>query len=598
MSLLSKKRIGLELEKLLLWRINHISTKTFIIILSIVIGIVVGFAAVIIKNAVRLIHKLIDTFISEDVHNYLYIIFPLIGISLVVLFVKYILRKPVRHGIPSVLYAISRRKGFISRHNLFSSIITSAFTVGFGGSVGLEGPTVATGAAVGSQLSKFFRLEYKYVILMLACACAAAMAAIFKAPIAAIVFAVEVIMIDLTTFSLIPLLLASASGVLTSYLFLGMNVLYPFEVQASFELAHLPFYIVLGIICGITSAYFIKSYVKTNQLFSRIKKKSNRLFIGGFMLGAIIFIFPSLYGEGYEAINEALSGETSYLFNGSLFLPFKDNSYIIILLLLLVVAFKVFATSATFGAGGVGGIFAPTLFTGVNVGLLLAYVAKDLLGFTAISPNNFALMGMGGLIAGVLHAPLTGIFLIGDISGGYKMFVPLMITSSFSYLTVKAFTSNSVYAIQLAARKQLVTHHRDKQVLSIMNVPDLLETDFVILDHMAKLRQLVDAIAVSHRDLYPILDDDGIMVGMLKLDDVRHIIFKQELYDKIWVKELMYMPEHWISPRDSMDEVVKKFEDSGRYNLAVIDKGKYIGFISKAKVFSNYRKLVEDFSHD
>ena len=591
-------RIGKELEKFLRWRVNHVNTKTFLVVLSILIGVLAGFGAVIIKNAVRLMHRLLDLFISDEVHNYVFIILPLIGITLAVIFVKYILRKPVRHGIPSVLYAISRRKGYISRHNLFSSIITSAFTVGFGGSVGLEGPTVATGAAIGSQLSKFFRLEYKYVILMLACACTAAMAAIFKAPIAAIVFAVEVIMIDLTTFSLVPLLLASASAVLISYLFLGMNVLYPFEVKTTFELSEFPFYIILGILSGLASAYFIKTYVRTDNIFKRIKKKRNRLLIGGFALGAIIFIFPSMYGEGYEAINEGLAGQTDYLFDGSLFIALKDNLYVILLLMLLVIGVKIIATSITFGAGGVGGIFAPTLYTGVNVGLLFAFLTKNVFGFTDVNVSNFALMGMGGLIAGVLHAPLTGIFLIADISGGYKLFVPLMITAAFSYLTVRAFTSNSVYAIQLAARKQLITHHRDKHVLSIMSVPDLLETDFIILDHDAKLRQLVDAISVSHRDLYPIVDEVGTMVGMVKLDDVRHIIFKQELYDKISLKEIMYMPEHWITPRDSMEMVVKKFEQSGRYNLAVIDNGKYMGFISKAKVFSNYRKLVEDFSHD
>lgn len=591
-------RIGKELEKFLRWRVNHINTKTFVVALSIFIGILAGFGAVIIKNAVRLMHRLLEIFISDEVHNYLFIVLPIIGITLAVLFVKYILRKPVRHGIPSVLFGISRRKGFISRHNLFSSIVTSALTVGFGGSVGLEGPTVATGAAIGSQLSKFFRLEYKYIVLMLACASTAAMAAIFKAPIAAIVFSVEVIMIDLTTFSLIPLLLASASAVLTSYLFLGMNVLYPFEVKTTFVLSEFPFYIILGIVSGLASAYFIKIYVRTDKFFRRIKKKRNRLLIGGFALGAIIFLFPSMYGEGYEAINQGLAGETGYLFDGSLFVSLRDNLYIIMLLMILVIGVKIIATSVTFGAGGVGGIFAPTLYTGVNVGLLFAFFAKHILGFTDINPSNFALIGMSGLIAGVLHAPLTGIFLIADISGGYKLFVPLMITAAFSYLTVRIFTSNSVYAIQLAARKQLVTHHRDKQVLAIMNVPDLLETDFIILDHDAKLRQLVDAIAVSHRDLYPIVDEDDTMVGMLKLDDVRHIIFKQELYDKIALKELMYMPEHWIRPRDSMAEVVKKFENSGRYNLAVIDNGKYVGFISKAKVFSKYRKLVEDFSED
>lgn len=586
-----------KLEKFHKWRNENLSTKSFVVILSIIIGIAAGFVAVIIKNAVRLMHNFVDALFNEEMHNILYFIFPLIGISLAVLYIRFILRKPVRHGIPNVLYGISQRKGFISRHNLYSSIITSAFTVGFGGSVGLEGPTVSTGAAIGSQLGKFFRLEYKYIILLLGCACAGSMAAIFKAPIAAIIFAVEVIMIDLTTFSLIPLLLASSAAVLTSYFFLGMNVLYPFEVQSTFELYELPFYIVLGVLAGLVSTYFTKTYIHVGKLFSKVKSRYYRLIFGGVSLGAIIFFFPSLYGEGYEAINEGLAGKLDYLFDKSLFTTFEDNLAITFLLLALVVLFKVIATSATFGAGGVGGIFAPTLFTGVNTGLFFALIVTNVMGFD-LNVSNFALMGMGGLIAGVLHAPLTGIFLIADISGGYKLFVPLMIVSTFSYLTVRAFTKNSVYTIQLAQRKQLVTHHRDKHVLSIMNVPDLVETDFIILSSNDKLRQLVNAISVSHRNLFPVVDDEGFMVGMLKMDDVRHIIFKQDIYDKISVKELMYMPEHFVSPRDSMDEVVKIFENSGRYNLAVIKDGKYVGFISRAKVFSAYRKHVEHFSHD
>lgn len=584
-------------EKFHVWRIKKLSTKSFIILLSIFVGIAAGFVAVIIKNAVQLIYRIKNIFYTDALHNYLLFIYPIIGIALTVLFIKYILRKPVRPGIPNVLYSISKRKGFISRHNTYSSVITSVLTVGFGGSVGLEGPTISTSTAIASQLSRILRLEYKYVILLLACGCAGSMAAIFKAPIAAIVFAVEVIMIDLTTFSLVPLLLASAAAVLTSYLFLGMDVLYPFDVTSTFEMYELPFYIALGIVAGLVSAYFTRMYTYIGDLFQKIKTRTSRLIIGGTVLGIIVYVFPSLYGEGYEAINNGLSGEFGYLFNRSLFNAFDGNITITIVLLVMVVLFKVLATSATFGAGGVGGIFAPTLFVGVNVGLFFSLFVREVFGFS-LNVNNFALMGMGGLIAGVLHAPLTGIFLIADISGGYKLFVPLMITATFSYLTIRAFSKNSVYTIQLAQRKQLVTHNKDKHVLLIMNVPDLIETDFVVLKPNDKLRDLVEAISVSHRNLFPIVDDDGIMLGMVKMDDVRHLIFKQKDYDRILMKELMYMPEHWISPHDSMDSVVDEFESSGRYNLAVINNGKYMGFISRATVFSDYRKHVEEFSHD
>lgn len=591
------KKFRIIIDAIYNWRLRNISTKTFIIILSIIIGILSGFIVVIIKNAVKLAYGLLNVFTIDSLHNYLLFIYPIIGIALTVLFIKYILRKPVRPGIPNVLYSISKRKGFISFHNTFSSVITSALTVGFGGSVGLEGPTVSTGSAIASQLARFFRLEHKYVLLMLACACAGSMAAIFKAPIAAIVFAVEVIMIDLTTFSLIPLLLASASAVVTSYLFLGMDVLYPFEVKTAFVVNELPFYIALGIVAGLVSVYFTLMHNYLSQYFARFKTRLARLAVGGTMLGLLLILFPSLYGEGYEAINSGLSGNLEYLFDRSFFGQFSENIWGIMVLLLCVVLFKVVATSATFGAGGVGGIFAPTLFIGVNTGLLFATLVNKLFGFN-INVSNFALVAMAGLIAGVLHAPLTGIFLIADISGGYVLFVPLMITAAFSYLTTKIFTENSVFTIQLAQRKQLVTHHKDKHALLLMNVPELIESDFTILKPTDKLRDLVEAITVSHRDLYPVVDSEGIMVGMLKLDDVRHLIFKQIDYDRIPINELMYMPEHWISPNDSMDEVVDKFEDSGRFNLAVINNGKYMGFISRASVYTNYRNYIKDFSSD
>nr|HPR60980.1 chloride channel protein [Prolixibacteraceae bacterium] len=393
------------IERFHSWRARHISTKTFIILLSIAVGILSGFIAVIIKNAVKLAYRLLNVFTIDSLHNYLLFIYPIIGITITVLFIKFVLRKPVRPGIPNVLYSISKRKGFISFHNTFSSVITSALTVGFGGSVGLEGPTVSTGTAIASQMSKFFRLEYKYIILMLACACAGSMAAIFKAPIAAIVFAVEVIMIDLTTFSLIPLLLASAAAVVTSYLFLGMDVLYPFEVKTAFDVGDLPFYIALGFVAGLVSVYFTNIYNYLAKFFTRYKTRVAKLAVGGSMLGFLLILFPSLYGEGYEAINSGLAGNLSYLFDRSFFQQFSDNIWVVMALLLCVVMFKVVATSATFGAGGVGGIFAPTLFIGVNTGLLFAILVNEIFGF-AISVNNFALIGMAGLIAGVLHAPL------------------------------------------------------------------------------------------------------------------------------------------------------------------------------------------------
>ncbi len=578
------------------WRMKNMSERAFITALSILVGLLSGIAAVIIKNAVRLTQQLVHTLVSQEVHNYIYFGLPLIGIILTILIVKYLVRSEVRHGIPTVLYSISRKKGRISNHNLYSSVVASSLTVGFGGSVGLEGPTVATGTAWGSWLAKFFRLNYKNTILILACACAGAMAAIFKAPIAAIVFAVEVIMIDLTVFSLVPLLLSSATAVVTSYFFLGQNVLYPFEVKQAFEMADLPYYIVLGIVAGFVSVYFIKMYLFVGGIFDKINKKITRLLVGGIGLGILIFLFPSLYGEGYESINACLAGNLEYLFNNSLFYDLREELWVALFLIAAVVLLKIFATSFTFGAGGVGGIFAPTLFMGVNTGMLFAQIV-NLLGIRQINNNNFALIGMAGLIAGVLHAPLTGIFLIADISGGYKLFVPLMITATFAYIIVRTFTPHSVYHIQLARRKELLTHDKDANVLQMLEVRKLIETDFEVLSPEATLRDLTVAISRNHRNLFPVVDREGIMVGMIKMDDIRDMIFKHELYDTVKISELMYMPEFKIDPNDSMEVVANKFESSGRYNLAVIENGKYLGFISRARVFTSYRKQIIDVSH-
>jgi CIC family chloride channel protein len=430
---------------------------------------------------------------------------------------------------------------------------------------------------------------------MLACACAGAMAAIFKAPIAAIVFAVEVIMIDLTVFSLVPLLLASATAVLTSYFFLGQDVLYPFKVTQAFELADLPFYILLGIATGFVSVYFTKMYMFFSEQFDKLKNNKIRLVVGGVGLGVLIFLFPSLYGEGYEAINECLAGNINYLFDNSIFYSFHEEMWVALVLLAAIILLKIVATSLTFGAGGVGGIFAPTLFMGVHTGMLFAQVV-NWIGIRQISTNNFALIGMAGLIAGVLHAPLTGIFLIADISGGYALFVPLMITATFAFLIVRAFTPNSVYHIQLARRKELLTHDKDANVLQMMEVRELIETDFEILSPDATLRDLTIAISRNHRNLFPVVNADGIMVGMLKMDDVREMIFNHDLYDTVKISELMYMPAYHIDPNDSMEVVANKFESSGRYNLAVIEEGRYIGFVSRARAFTRYRKKIIDVS--
>ncbi len=592
-----QKRSERLLNRFLKWRLRHISNRQFIMFLSIIIGIASGLGAVAIKNSVHFINYIVRDLIQGNSPGYVYFISPLVGILLAILFMKYVLREPVRHGIPNVLYAISKRGGHIQRHNMISSIITSALTVGFGGSVGLEGPTVSTGAAIGSNIGQFFHLNYRQITLLLGCASAGAMSAIFKAPIAGIVFALEVIMLDLTLSAIVPLLMASASGVMTSYLFLGWGVLYPVKIIQSFEVKDLIFYILLGVVTGLVATYFTKAYLYVERLFVKMKSATIRLLSGGIGLGILLFFFPSLYGEGYMVINHALSGNISYLFDNTLFSGLEGYWIVVVVLLLVIIGFKVIATSLTFGAGGVGGIFAPTLFMGANTGLLFALVINHM-GFHQLSQENFALVGMAGLIAGVLQAPLTGLFLIADISGSYELFVPLMITAAISYATAKSFVKNSVYTHQLAQRKELLTHDKDQVALALMDVSKLIETDFSVIPPDATLGDLVKVISDAHRNLFPVVDSEGQLQGMIKMDDIRHMIFNPTLYETTRVQDIMYMPEYYISPDDSMEDLVGMFRKSGRFNIAVIDKGKYLGFISRGNAFTAYRNFVKKFSEE
>ena len=585
------------LRKFLTWRIRNIDDRKFILFLSVIVGILSGFSAVLIKNSVHFIQSLIQESFVTKYHNYIYFALPAIGILIVVIFIKYIIKQPIGHGIPVTLYAISKNNGKIASHNTFSSIITSALTVGFGGSVGLEGPSVATGAAWGSNLGKYFHLNYRQITLLLACAGAGAMSAIFKAPITAIVFVLEVLMLDLTLRSLLPLLFASVSAAITSYLFLGMNILIPVQITDNFSINEIPFYILIGIITGLVSVYFARSFKYFQKIFDKINNRFKKWFIAASILGLLIFLFPSLYGEGYNAINLALHGDYSYLYNNSLFYTLQDNIYVIILLFLFVISLKVIATSLTFSAGGIGGIFAPTLFIGANTGLLFAIILNHY-NIKELSLTNYTLVGMTGLIAGVLHAPLTAIFLIAETTGGYSLFIPLMIVASISYTTIRIFETHSVYTYQLARRGELFTHDKDKVVLSIMTVDKLIETNFLTINKEANLGELVKIISRSTRNIIPVTDSDNTLHGIVFINDIRHIMFKRELYDNTFVSELMYMPSPTVSPHESMEDVAKKFQTTNHYNLPVLENGKYLGFISRANVFSKYRKMIKDFSDD
>lgn len=576
-------------------RRKYLNDRQYMMVLSVIIGFLSGLAAVIIKNAVHFIQGILTAGFNVEYDNIMYIFYPMIGIFITILFIRFILRQYVGDGVPSVLYAISKTKGILKRHNMFSSMISSSITVGFGGSVGLEGPTVATGAAIGSNISRYLHLSYKQTVTLLAVACAGAMSAIFKSPIAAIVFAVEVIMLDLTIASLIPLLLASVTAALTSYFFLGLDVLYPFEIEQNFRMQDTWRFVLLGIFTGLVSLYFTKVYLFFQNVFSRIKGWPLRLLMGGSFLGLLIFLFPSLYGEGYTATNACLQGDTATLFDNSLFYDFKDNFTAVIILVFVVMLLKVVATSLTFGAGGIGGIFAPTLFTGAHVGLLFALLYNQF-GGGELSVTNFALVGMAGMIAGVIHAPLTAIFLIAEITEGYELFMPLMITAVVSYITIRVFTANSVYTIQLAKRGELMTHHQDKNVLSMLNIAKLIETNFKVISYEATLRDLVNVIEGSNRNIFPVIDKDGVYRGHVILDHVRNVMFKPEIYDTTMVRDLLIVPVYRISPEDTVEAVAQKFQASGKYNMPVIQQGKYLGYISKANLFGEYRTKLKEVS--
>jgi len=577
-------------------RMKYFSGQRFLYLVAGIVGLLVGLAAVVIKNLVHFIQGALARGIEGDYRTYLIFLLPIVGIALAVFFIKYINRKPVRHGIPGVLFAISRNNAIMRAHNLYSSVISSALTVGFGGSVGLEGPTVATGAAIGSNFGRVFNLNYKEVTLLLSCASAGAMSAIFKAPIAGIVFAMEVIMLDLTMWAMIPLLIASATAALTSYMFLGQNVLYTFQVVEKFQMDQVHYYLLLGAIAGLVSVYFTKVYNAISGFFEKIDGAWKRLLIAGGLLGAIILLLPPLYGEGYEIVNQGLKGDIAQLFAGTLYESWQDNFVLVVLVFILIIGFKVVATTLTFAAGGIGGIFAPTLFMGANLGLLVGLVLNQM--GVDISISNMALVGMAGMIAGVVHAPLTAIFLIAEISSGYELFMPLMLVSTISFATTRYFVSNSVYTIQLARRGELMTHHKDRNILLLMNVSELIEKNFKTITPEDTLRDLVKVITKSSRNIFPVVTKDNKFVGIVKLDDIRHIMFNQEVYDSTYVRDLMFMPEYTVNIDEQMEAVAAKFAKSGRYNIAVVDNGKYVGFLSRAKVFSSYREMLKHFSDD
>ncbi len=587
--------------KFLVWRANNIKEKHFVLIVSFLVGICTAASAIILKNLIHFIQHVLSVNFAADQVNYLYLLYPVLGILLAGLFVKYIVRDDISHGVTKILYAISQRKSRIKPHNMWTSIVASSVTIGFGGSVGAEAPIVLTGAAIGSNLGRLFKMEQKTLMLLVGCGAAGAIAGIFKAPIAGLVFVIEVLMLDLTMTSVLPLLITSVTAATVSYIFTGTEAMFKFSQTEAFVIERIPYVILLGIFCGLISLYFTRVMNCIEGEYRRYGTTYWRKFMmGGIMLSLLIFIFPPLYGEGYDTIGLLLNGQFAGLMDNSMFYPLNDSYFGIVIFLGLILLTKVFASSATNGGGGCGGIFAPSLYLGCIAGFIFAHICNYFPFTMYLSEKNFALLGMAGIMSGVMHAPLTGVFLIAELTGGYDLFLPLMIVSIGSYITILMFEPHSIYSMRLAQKGELLTHHKDKAVLTLLSADNVIERDFQVVSPEMTLGDMVKVIARSSRNTFPVVDDRGILLGIVLLDNIRNIMFRPELYNRFHVSKFMVSAPAKIVVNTPMDQIMQIFDDTKAWNLPVVDEtGRYMGFMSKSKIFNSYREvLVDNFSGD
>ncbi|WP_298894061.1 chloride channel protein [uncultured Psychroserpens sp.] len=585
------------IKRLLILRYKYISQKNFVFLLAILIGLLSGLVSVTIKNITYSIEWLLEKSIIVS-QNSIYFILPVIGLWLVYLFAKYVSKRPVEHAIPSILFSLSKKNGLLKRSKIYLPLITAPLTAGFGGSVGLLGPAIASASAVSSNIGQLFHVDRKTRTLLIGCAAAGAIASIFQSPIAAIIFAVEVFSLDLTFASLLPLLIASVSSVLTSYFFLGNGVLFNYNVSTTFALRDTLFFIILGIGTGIASIYFSKIYFAVYKFFERFKTNGQKLIVGGLAIGVMLYFIPPLYGEGFGFINDLLDGNHLHALGKTPFDEYLDNIWVVIALLIGITIFKAVAMTTTFAAGGAGGIIIPTMVMGSALGNVVAKIINNIgFGFQ-VSESNFTLIGMAGLIAGVLHAPLTAIFLIAEITGGYQLFVPLMITVSMSFIITKNAVDHTIYTKELAEKGALLTHNKDQSVLTLMKLDSVIEQDFTVLNPEMSLGEMLhQGVAKSSRNLFPVVDDNQYLVGVILLDDIRTVMFDQSLYETTSVETFMHNPPDYIYyESDSMKDVMRKFQDSSAWNLPVIKGGSYYGFVSKSKLLTAYRRELINFT--
>lgn len=583
------------------WREEHISEKTFILILAFTVGFFAAVAAFILHELINQIVILLTGSFNQDEANWLYLVYPVIGIFLTSLFVRYVVKDNISHGITRILYAISSKQSRLRGHNCWSSVFASAITIGFGGSVGAEAPIVLTGSAIGSNLGKLFRMDNKTLLLLVGCGAAGAIAGIFKAPIAGLVFTLEVLMIDLTMASLLPVLVSCVTATCFTYIFRGSTSMFTFELESTWIVERVPASILLGVFCGLVSLYFIRTMTMCENIFGKFKDQPYiKLLIGGSMLSLLIFLFPSLYGEGYHDINLLLNGKTDADFNEILDNSlFSGHSELLLVYLGLVLMTKVFATSATNGGGGCGGTFAPSLFIGCFGGFLFARLWNVYEIGIYLPEKNFALLGMAGVMSGVMHAPLTGIFLIAEITGGYDLFMPLMIVSVSAYLTIMVFEPHSIYGMRLAKQGKLITHHTDRAVLTMMSLDSVIERDFTAIDPDIELAKVVNKISQSRNDVLPVLDAAGNLLGEINLTKIRHVVFRTELYHHFKAGQLMVDPVATINNEMPMTMVMKIFDDSHADWLPVLDKENHFkGYISRQRIYGMYRKMVADMSEE
>ena len=569
------------------------SNQTFILILSGCIGIFSGIAAVLLKTGVHTIQN----FLTEDFYpsyaNFMYILYPLIGITTAFLLGKYVLKEFGGHGIPDVLFSISKKSSLLPRVKIFSRVLTSSFTVGFGGSVGLEAPMVMTGSAIGSNVGALMHLNAKKRTLLIGCGAAGAISAIFGAPIGAVIFAIEVILMEISTASFIPLLIASVTGSLTSMLLIGEDSLFNFNLKDSFQATHMPYYLLLGIISGLVSLYFSKMVVATERLMGALGSHWMRITYGGAFLGFMVFLFPPIYGEGYQTLNVLIDGNATEVLEKSLFFSSLGETKTLLLFLIVIILLKPIASAITIGAGGSGGIFAPSLFVGGITGFVFAY-SNNLLGIHLDLPiAHFVLVAMCGVMAGVQHSPLSAIFLIAEITGGYELFVPLMFVSAISFITKTYFQKHSVYTLQLKAQGKYLPETKDEELLDNISITQVIEKDLLPIHPDAQLTDLIELVKLSKRNIFPVVDSAQVLQGIVTLDDIRHIMFDAEKQKIVRVKQLMHSPPEILFSSENMQSAMEKFERSGAWNLPVVDNNQYLGFVSKAKIFNAYRKKLQ-----